>query len=140
MPFRYTRAGLKRYYRSRVQDTVILCIDVNVPVPLETLINCFHMVPCCLINKLDAGVKYLLGPDALVAQSQLSVIPMGGFLFYHSKTPFTSLEKKPCYQPLPDSLLNLNEQPALNLGVIRIDLDLSSRGRETPLRSEPLLL
>lgn len=72
----------------------IFRIDVNVPEPLETLISCFHMDPCYLVDKIDTGVEYQLVPDSLVAQSQsYQARPMGGFVVYHRKTPFTNLGK-----------------------------------------------
>lgn len=52
------------------------------------------MDPCDLIDKIDSGVEYQLVPDCLVAQSQsYQARPMGIFVAYHRKTPFTNLGK-----------------------------------------------
>lgn len=53
------------------------------------------MDPCYLIDKIDTGVEYRLVPDSLVAQSpSYQASPMGGFIVYHRKTPFTNLGEK----------------------------------------------
>lgn len=72
----------------------IFRIDVNVPEPPETLISCFHVDPCYLIDKIDTAVEYRLVPDSLVAQSRsYQASPMGGFVIYHRKTPLPTWEQ-----------------------------------------------